>query len=53
MLFYPCLLWGVTSHVNQGWYEENYDHYNDYDHRVYDKLAIRPLPFNRVMSRPG
>lgn len=53
LLFYPCLMWGMTSHVNTGWYAEVYDHSDDRDLRVYDKLAVRPLPFNRVFGRPG
>ena len=52
-LFYPCLMWGMTNHVTIGWYNELYDHSSDRDLRVYDKLAVRPLPFNRVFSRPG
>ena len=53
LLFYPCLLWGMTSHVNTGWYKEKYDHSDDRDWRVYDKLSNRPLPFHRVWNRPG
>ncbi len=52
-LFYPFLLWGMTTHVNTGWYQNHYDHGSDRDLRIYDKLAARPLPFNRVFSRPG
>ena len=50
---YPCLIWGMTSHVNIGWYQENYNHEGDRDWRVYDKLSNRVLPFHRVWNRPG
>ena len=52
-LFYPVVLWGMTTHVNQGLYQETFDHNFDKDIRVYDKLAVRPLPFFRVWARPG
>ena len=51
--FYPFLLWGLTNHVFQGIYFDNYNFDEDQDLKVYDKLAQRPIPFARVWSRPG
>jgi len=52
-LFYPVVLWGITNHVFQGMYFDEYDFDEDNDSKVYDKLSSRALPFARVWSRPG
>ena len=52
-LFYPVILWGVTNHIFQGMYFEEFDFTGEPDLKVYDKLNARPIPFARVWSRPG
>lgn len=52
-LFFPCVVWGLTVHVLEGYYIKNYDHRRYKQYYTYEKLALRELPFSRVWARPG
>ncbi len=53
LMFFPFILWGVTTHVFTGYYYEKYDHSCAPDLVIYDKLAPRPIPKSRIWARPG
>ncbi len=52
-LFFPCVVFGVTVHVLEGWHKYHYDHARYKQHYTYEKLALRELPFSRFWARPG
>ena len=52
-MFFPCVVFGITAHVLEGWHCRNYNHLRYKQHYTYEKLALRELPFSRVWARPG
>ena len=51
--FYFFVLWGMTNHVTNGIFIEETRNNDERPHQIYDKLAIRMMPYARVWSRPG
>ena len=52
-LFFPCVVWGLTVHVLEGWNYLHYDHRRYPQYYTYEKLGLRELPFSRFWARPG
>lgn len=52
LTFFFTYVWGNSQYVYVGMYDE--EHLDSFERRnlVYDKLAHRDIPYNRVWSRP-